>query len=701
MYDKLFSPMKIGGCEIKNRIVMSPMLMGFGQLDGKPTEQLMDYYEERAKGGTGLIITEITRVNDKHGAAAFAQLAMSHDYHIEPMREFAERIHRHGAKLFVQLHHPGRQNVGLLVNTVPVSIAAQRVWKGYTNMLYKCVPLAKKLLLEKDRVPASVCPSKAEPSYFARGRVRALRKSEIKQLINQFADAAARCKKAGVDGVELHGTHGYLIQQFLSPNTNFRKDEYGGSFDNRLRFLREIIQNIRERCGDYPIIVRLSVDECYDRVGKPGKGYGLQTGVAYAKAIADMGVDAIDVSSASYDAFNSWLEPVSYECGWRKYMAAAVKKAVKVPVLAADVIRTPEFAEQLLDEGVQDFVSLGRPQIADPHWANKAKEGRAEDIKHCISCLYCIESMQENAFIGSHGGCSVNPTVGREREFYTEGLKKDGNGRTVVVVGAGAAGLTAAEILADRGFKPIVIEKSDKVGGQLNLAAMPPGKSKTGWCCRDLERAALAGGARIVFNTEATPEVIAGYNPYAVIIATGAEAVKPKSIKGIDGNNVYTATEILSGTVELSNKRIVLAGSGMTGLETAELLAKNNKLTILEMAPEIASGTWFQHRDDVVPKLDEFGVQYKLGRKLVTIDEKGVIAMPVKADRHGKFVDCGDEERIECDAVVLSLGVRPVNALKQQLEEKYERLFVIGDAAKTGRIADATRAGYDVAAHLK
>ena len=272
-YKMLFSPMKIGGVEIKNRIVMSPMLMGFGQLDGCVTEKLMDYYEERAKGGTGLIITEITRVNDKHGAAAFAQLGVSHDYQIDGLREFAERIHRHGAKLFVQLHHPGRQNVGLAVGTVPLCIACTRVCKSFPKLLFKVAPTAGKVLIEKNLTKASVAPSACEPSYFAGGRVRALRHREIKQLVRQFVDGAVRCKKAGVDGVELHGTHGYLIQQFLSPNTNRRTDEYGGSFENRLRFIKEIIDGIRAECGDYPIIVRLSLDEFYDKIGKKGVGY--------------------------------------------------------------------------------------------------------------------------------------------------------------------------------------------------------------------------------------------------------------------------------------------------------------------------------------------------------------------------------------------------------------------------------------------
>ena len=700
MYDILFTPFKIGKLEIKNRIVMSPMLMGFGQFDGTPTEELMDYYEERAKGGTGLIITEITRVNDVHGAAAFAQLAMSHDYHIAPMAEFAERIHKHGAKLCVQLHHPGRQNVGLAVHTIPLSIKLQRVWKGYRKTVYKLVPKVKDFLLGHNIVPHSVSASACEPSFFAGGKVRALSHKEVKELIQQFIDAAVRCKKAGVDCVELHGTHGYLIQQFLSPNTNHRTDEYGGSFENRLRFIKEIIEGIKKECGeDYPIIVRLTIDEFYDKIGKPGKGYTVKEGVEYAKAIESYGADAIDVSSAAYDTFNYWLEPTSFDCGWRRYLAEAVRKEVKIPLLAADLIRSPELAEQLIKENVQDFVSLGRPHIADPHWAEKVQSGHPEDVKRCICCLYCIQSMQDNAFLGSHGFCSVNPTVGSEREYFTEGLKKDGNDRVVVIVGAGAGGLTAGEILARRGFKPVILEKEADVGGQLTLAAMPPHKEKIAWCCEDLKTACLKNGVEIKFNTEATPEIIASYNPYAVIIATGGSAIKPRAIKGVEKENVYTTTDILTGKVTLKGKKIALIGSGMTGLETAELLAEDNELTIVEMASSVAPTTWFQHKLDCLPKLEANGTKFVCSHKLEEIDDTGIVVSPVEIKK-GKIKVTGASEHIDADAIILSLGSRPVNNLMKELEGKYEKLYCIGDATKIGRIADATSAAYKLCKDL-
>ncbi|MGN0744801.1 MAG: FAD-dependent oxidoreductase [Christensenellales bacterium] len=697
-YEMLFSPMKIGNCEIKNRIVMSPMLMGFGQFDGCATEQMMDYYEERAKGGTGLIITEICRINDKHGAAAFAQLGASHDYQIAGLSEFANRIHRHGAKLFVQLHHPGRQNVGLAIGTVPACIALTRMCKSFPKTLFKVAPKIAPFMSRHNIALSSVSASKCEPSYFAGGRVRALSRREVKQLVRQFVQGAVRCKKAGIDGVELHGTHGYLIQQFLSPNTNQRTDEYGGSFENRLRFLREIVEGIRKECGDFPIIVRLTVDEFYDKIGKPGKGYDVKTGVEYAKAIADMGVDAIDVSSASYDTFNYWLEPTSFDCGWRKYLAAEVKKVVDIPVIAANLIRSPEQAERQLEEGTQDFVSLGRPHIADPHWAQKTMEGREKEIKRCICCLYCIQSMQDNAYHGDHGYCSVNPTVGSEKEF--DNLQKDGDGRTVVIVGAGVAGLTCAEMLGRRGFKPIVLEKTDQVGGQIQLANKPPKKEKLGWCFEDMLANAQKYGAEIRLNTTATEEIVKSFQPYAVVVATGAQAIRPRSIEGADRENVYTTTQILSGEVTLKDKKVALIGSGMTGLETAEMLVDSgNKVTIVEMAQTLAPGTWFQHLDDVVPKLDAKDTNYILSHKLVSIDEKGVVLQPVRLDKNKKAKAFGKPAHFDFDAVVLSLGARSVNDLAKSFEGKFDNLYVIGDAQKVGRIADATSAAYDVAVH--
>lgn len=682
-YEIMSSPMKIGNCEIKNRIVLPPMLMGFGQFDGKPTEKLMNYYEERAKGGCGLIMTEITRVNDQTGSAAFAQLAASHDYHIEPLRELAQRVQRHGAKFFVQLHHPGRQNVGLLVGTVPLSIQLERLTGGlYGKLLYKLTPKVGPLLLDNDIVPSSVAPSKCDPAYFAAGRVRALRKSEIKELEQQFIDAAVRVFKAGCDGVELHSAHGYLLQQFLSPVTNQRTDEYGGPLENRTRFICNIIKGIKDACGkDFPVVVRLSADECYRFIGQEGKGYTLAEGVKIAKILEQVGVDAIDVSSAGYDTFNYWLEPVSFEPGWRKFMAKAIKEAVSIPVLAANLIRSPEQAEAQLKEGVQDFVCLGRPQIADPHWANKALTGEGT-IKRCICCLNCIESMQNNAYIGSHGECSVNPLVGHEAEE----LPKDGNGRRVAVIGAGPAGLCAAELLADRGFDVHLYEKKSIVGGQINLASAPPEKSKTNWFTEDAVNACLEKGVKFFTGKEISAAELQALNPAAVIIATGSAPVKPK-FKGSRTGEIYTFEDILSGRVNLQGKNVAVIGSGMTGLETAHYLCeRGNKVTVVEMAKKLAPGTWMQHVDDIKPKLEKAGTVFMVGEKLSEINDGYIVTENVKTEEY---------TRVNVDHVVLALGSRPVNDLEDELKRSGIAPIVIGDSKKVGRIADATKSAYE------
>lgn len=689
MSDKmLFTPMKIGSCEIKNRIVMAPMLMGFGKFDGKPTEKMMDYYEERAKGGTGLIITEITRINDKTGAAAFAQLSVSSDKQIDPLREMADRIHKHGAKLFVQLHHPGRQNVGLLVGTVPLSIAAENLTKGvYGKILYKLTPKVGPTLLEKNIVPSSVAPSKCDAAYFAGGRVRALTHKEIKELEKNFIDGAVRVKNAGCDGVELHASHGYLLQQFFSPVTNKRTDEYGGSFENRMRFITNIIKGIRERCGEgFPLIVRLTVDECYSYIGEPNKGYTLEEGVKIAQELEKLGVDAIDVSSAGYDTFNYWLEPISFEPGWRKYMAKAVKEAVNIPVIAANLIRSPRQAEAQLQEGVQDFVSLGRPHIADPHWAQKAQNGKT--IRRCICCLNCIESMQNNAYIGGHGECAVNPFVGNEgRE-----IPKDGNGRKVVVIGAGASGLTAAYVAAKRGFSVTVMEKSESAGGQLKLASAPPHKDKIAWLIEDLVSLCKEEGVEILLNTEALTDNIKALEPYAVIYAAGSRPVKPKFAGEYSEDFVFTFEDVLNGKADIMNKNVAVIGSGLTGLETAELLnEKGCKTTVVEMADTVAPGTWMQHLDDILPRLREKQTEFLTGEKLSEIYSDKIVTENVKTK---------EKREISVDTVVLALGSKPNTSLYSELQNIGIKVLNVGDSSVVGRIRNATATAFDAVTSL-
>lgn len=690
-YTKLFSEGKIGNVTLKNRIVMSPMVLGTGGLDGTPGEQMMQYYEERARGGVGLIITEATRVDEKHGPLAPRQLAMSKDRHIEPFARMVKRVHRHGTKIFCQLHHPGRQNLSLLVATWRMSEAIGRHWHGYWNIFFQVAQHAE--LVEKIGILPPVAAPSPVPCRLQKQKTRALKTEEIKELVIEFGAAARRVQLAGADGVELHGAHGYLIQEFLSPYTNRRTDEYGGSFENRMRFITEIIAEIRRQCGkDFPIIARISVDEFYREIGDPAdEGITLDEGIRIAKRLEECGIDAIDVSSASYETMNYWLEPTSFQTGWRSYLAKAVKENVSIPVLAANLIRSPEQAEQQLEEGIQDFISLGRPLLADPDWANKAKSGHPEDIRRCICCLWCFESMLDGAIRNKPGQCAVNPRTCREVGIPKE-PKKDGDGRIVAIVGAGPAGLTAAEMLGKRGFQPIVFEKMPFTGGQLQLADKPPRKEKIDWCFEDLERAARRAGAEIRLSTEADAASLKELQPYAVIVATGGDAVHP-SIPGADQPHVCTVTEILNGSVKLEGKAVAVIGSGMTGLETADLLAEQgNQVTIVEMADEIAPGTYHQHTDDILPRLQSLGVEILTGWKLACIGQKDITLEP----------SCGGAQiQKPAQQVVMSVGVRSNNGLYEEIKNQFERVFLIGDAKKIGRIAQATHGAYDLARKMK
>ena len=690
-YDMLLSPMNIGSMTVRNRTVMTAAEMSLGQTDGRPTERLMDYYEERAKGGVGLIIPGVTRVNDMGAASTFTQLAMSQDYHIEPMREFADRIHRQGAKLCIQLHHPGRQGYASSINILPAVIPVVRRFPGVLDALFKCTPLL--LGLEERAICQSVqAPSKGELSAHGATRIHAMSHREVKKLIEDFIAAAARCQKAGVDAVELHGGHGYMIQQFFSPNTNQRKDEYGGSFENRMRFITEIIRGIQEKCGpDYPILVRMTADECYDRIGKPGKGYGLDYGKRIAKHLESLGVAAINGTSACYDTYNYWLEPTSFEPGWRAYMAKAIKETVSIPVIAANFMRSPEQAERQLEEGYQDFIGSARSFICDPYWVRKVEQGRTEEIKRCIGCLNCISSFMTNAKVGKSGQCALNPSVGIERDY--KALPQDGDGRSAVVVGAGPAGLMAAETLLRRGFKVTVFEKEQRPGGQVDTASQCVKKDKLFWCIEDLSANVRALGGSIVCGHEATAEEILSLKPWAVVLATGGVPVRPRSIFGVDRDNVYLAPEIIRGEKKLENIRVVVAGSGMTGLETTEILNDCGcTVTVIEMAGLIAPGTWFQLVDDEMSRIEGHGTVLLTGKKLMAVYGDHVVVQDVKT---------GAEERIPAEALVLSLGVRPAGRLSQELEGKLERLCVVGDAVSSGTIANAVHSAYDKVSALR
>lgn len=655
MYEKLFSQGTINGVTFKNRLVMSPMGIGLAELDGTPGEEMIKFYEARAAGGAGLIIPEITRVNDEHGAGLMRQLSVTKDRHIAPLSKLADAVHKHGSKIFIQLHHPGREGVSALIGGQPV-------------------------------VSASAIPCKV-----SRQETRALSTEEVKELIGQFIDGALRVKKAGCDGVELHCAHGYMLQQFLSPYTNKREDEYGGSFENRMRMLDEIIMGIREKCGkDFPLGVRLTVDEFLDKTGVTEEYIRLPEGIKIAKHLEALGIDFLDVSCGMYETGSTCVEPISFPQGWRHDMIKAVKDAVNLPIIGVSVIRDPHVAESFLADGTVDFVSMGRTWLADENWGVKALEGRDSEIRKCVSCLRCFETLEKWSGAGIPPECAVNPRMAREHKFGDPARVIEP--KYTVVIGGGPGGMEAARVLAERGVKVTLIDNKDNLGGTVNYAKLPPCKDKLQWIIDYYEVALKKLGVDIRLGVEATADMVAELKPDAVIVATGSSSIVPKGIPGVPGDNVYVMEDVFTGKADLTGKNTLVVGAGLTGLETAEYIAFNGgKVTIADMLKKAAPKANQTNVADVCGRLNKKGAKFIFRHALKEVRPGEAIL---------ENVETGEQLVVPTDAVVLTLGGNPNNAIAAQLKEKGLNVKVIGSAKRDGDIPPATGGAYAVATEL-
>lgn len=651
MYNKLFSPIKIGNVEIKNRIIMSSMGVAIANYNGTPSEATIKYFSERAAGGIGAIMTGVCRVNEDSGIAIPKQLSMAKDFQIQPMKELTSRIHNYGVKIFCQLHHPGRQNHTGLAGGKP-----------------------------------TLAPS-AIPCKYTKSLVREMTNAEIKSMVLDFINAAVRAQSSGFDGVEVHGAHGYLVGSFMSPYTNKRNDEYGGSFENRMRFVKEIIEGIRAQCGaHFPIIVRYDAEECLEHNSVTEDYIHGEEGVKIAVYLEKLGIDAINVSSGIYETTETIIEPTAYPQGWRTYFVKAVKESVSIPVMGVNAVREPDFAEKLLEDGVQDTINLGRALLADPEWANKAKTGRDNEIRKCIGCVNCFDSLNRNACIGLPPECAVNPRVFKETRFPTPAPTVS-KAKRVAVIGAGPGGMCAALTAAERGMNVTLFEKSGSMGGLVNYACASPLKHNMHWLIDWYEQEFKKHDIDIRMNTEATEESLRQLSPDAIIVATGAKPFMPSSIPGANKPHVFGFTDVLGGTSGLKDKTVAIVGAGITGLECgAYLNNKRCKTFIVDMAEKPAPNDYIVVVEDDCRRLREEGTQFHMRHALKEITDRSIICENMNSGRRVEF---------DCDAVVLSLGIVPEDGLATRLRENFKNVYVVGGANNVGgKIPGATNSAY-------
>lgn len=658
----LFSPISIGKVSIKNRFAMAPMgPLGLGDAQGGFNQRGIDYYTARARGGTGLIITGVTFVDntiEEHGMPNCPNSTYNPVQFVRTAREMTERVHAYNARIFLQM------SGGFGRVTIPTNLG-------------EFPPVA---------------PSPIQHRWLDK-TCRALTVDEIHELVRDFGEGAYNAKRAGFDGVQIHAVHeGYLIDQFAISLFNQRTDEYGGSLENRLRFAREIVEEIKRRCGqDFPVMLRYSPKSFIKALREgalPGeefeeKGRDLPEGVEAAKLLVSYGYDALDVDVGSYDAW-WWSHPPMYQKkGLYMPYAKLVKENVDVPVLCAGRMDDPDMAEGAVNDGVCDIISLGRPLLADPDYVNKLRRGERKCIRPCISCQEgCMGRIQEYSMVN----CAVNPQAARERvTAYNPVLKA----KRVLVIGGGVAGCEAARVLAERGHKPEIMERSGHLGGNLLAAGAPPFKEDdialVHWYENEMQRLNVP----VHFNTAVDPDS-ALYEEYdAVIVATGAT---PKKFPLGENAPVYTATDALLGKTPIG-ERVTVVGGGLVGCETALWLAQEGKcVTIVEALDRLMA----------VNKPLCHANSEMLERLLPFHGVETLVSSSVQKYEGGKiFVKTPQGERqLDSDTVILSVGFREDRGVFDAWETSAREIYLLGDAKKVANIMYAVWDAFEVANHI-
>lgn len=644
MMTKLFTPAKIGTCEIPNRLIVPAMVMNLCTEDGMITERYIKYIEEKAKGGWGMVITEDYAVNENAKGYKYIP-GLYNDEQIEGNKKLTETIHKYDTKLFCQMYHPGRQSKhDVNGNVQPIAPSAMKD--------PFCMDLPREITVD-----------------------------EIHQIVKDFGSTARRAKEAGFDGVEIHAAHGYLISSFLSPFTNKRVDEYGGCFENRTRILDEIYACIRENVGkDFPVQVRVSANEYLLGGRTEADTYEL------VRHLDELGVDAIHVSNGMYASpvLRQIIAPMYTEHAFNMDTAEQVKKLVSCPVIVTNRINDPKMADTILEMGKADFIGMGRGSLADPHLPNKAKAGEFENIRYCIGCLQGCEA---GLLAGTCATCLVNPRVARE---YENPMDKTDSPKKVMVVGGGPAGLIAAETAALVGHDVTVYEATSHLGGQFRSAAYPPGKGELSTFTSSLRKSLQDLGVPVKMETPVTEELLAAEKPDAVIIATGAKPLMPP-IPGLDGANVVTAEDVLLGNADVNFGPVVICGGGEVGGETAHFLTSTcQDITLVEMRDDILIDMFPLMKMQLMEYIRETGIKVLTGAKVASVTDEGV-----------HYTDAeGNEHLLPAATVISAFGYKAYNPLEEAAKKYCDNVQVVGCAVKAGNALTAIREGYDAALAL-
>ena len=651
-YPHIFSPLTVKNMTIKNRIVMMPMGTNYGEQNGEMSFLHINYYEQRAKGGTGLIIVENASIDSPQGSNGTTQLRIDHDNYLPRLFKFCENIHRYGTKIAIQINHAGASAISSRINMQPVS--------------------------------ASDVPSKEG------GEIpRPLSIEEILHIVKKYGEAAKRAQTAGFDAVEIHAGHSYLISQFLSPITNKRTDEFGGSVENRTRFCRMVIDEVRKQVGPFfPIMLRLSADELMEG------GNTLDDTLEYLDYLQEE-VDIFDVSCGLNGSIQYQIDANYLPDGWRSYMAKAVKEKFNKPCISMGNIRDPKVAERILADGDADLIGMGRGLIADPAWVNKVATGHECDLRKCISCN--IGCAGNRIGVNRPIRCTVNPSVLEGDVYKKLHVNKNCN---VVVIGGGTAGLEAACTAAEVGCNTFLLEKGSELGGLASLISKIPAKNRLADFPHYLmHRAEQLENLYIFTNTEGTPENIRKFHPNIIVSSTGSAPLLPPiaGLKDRIDNEDYNIYSIL-GMInhindfpkDLEGKKVVVVGGGAVGLDVVEFFAdRNADISIVEMMDQIGRDLDPVSKNDTKAMMKKHNVHQLTKTALLEVKDSSFL---VKGD--------GEPYELPFEYGFVCLGMRAQGQLYQSLAEEFSsedvEIMNIGDSQRARRIIDGTQEGRNI-----